>query len=290
MNDFVIFTDSTTDITPAMIADLDLQVIPLRFFIGEETYQNLPSHSELPIEDFYNKLREGVSASTAQINPTEFEDIFSSVLSQGKDALYICFSSGLSGTLSSAQQAAENLKKQYPNNRILVVDSLAASMGEGLLVYLAVQEKRSGKTLSEVYEWVKENRNHIAHWFTVDDLHHLKRGGRVSATAAIIGSALGIKPVLHVDDEGHLIPVKKVRGRKTALAALVEKLKETVRSTGKQTVFISHGDALADAEIVKKLVKDHIPKADIHINFIGPVIGAHSGPGTIALFFLASGK
>lgn len=290
MNDYVIFSDSTTDLTAQMIQELNIGIIPLSFFMEEKQYKNFPDHSSMAIKDFYNKLRGGEMASTAQINPTAFEEVFAPILESGKDILYIVFSSGLSGTYQSACIAAQTLNERFTNNEIKVVDSLAASMGEGLLVYFAAKQKEQGKTLTEVYDWVVENRNNIAHWFTVDDLHHLKRGGRVSAAAAVIGSALGIKPVLHVDDEGHLIPQKKVRGRKSSLTALVDKLEETIKDRKNQTIFISHGDSLEDAEAVKEMIKKKLPDSKIYINFIGPVIGAHSGPGTIALFFLATSK
>ncbi|GHU82714.1 hypothetical protein AGMMS50284_5040 [Clostridia bacterium] len=289
MSDYVIFSDSTTDLPPALIEELGIKVLPLTFLIDNKSYKNYPDNRDLPIEDFYTKIRAGIPSKTVQISPTDFEEAFEAVLKEGKDVLYIAFSSGLSGTYQSSEIAAKDLKDKYPNNKIIVVDSLAASMGEGLLVYFAVQQKQNGLTIDELEKWLYANRNHLAHWFTVDDLHHLKRGGRVSAAAAVFGSALNIKPLLHVDNEGHLIPVKKVRGRKQSLDGLAEKLFETVLPDCK-TFFISHGDSLADAKFVEKLIKTKIPDSKVYISHIGPVIGSHSGPGTIALFFLATAK
>lgn len=208
------------------------------------------------------------------------------MLAEGEDVLYIAFSSGLSGTCQSAFIAKQQLEEQFPGRRVEVFDSLAASMGEGLLVYLAAQQQKAGLTLDQLLAWLKENVLHLCHWFTVDDLNHLKRGGRVSAATALVGTMLGIKPVLHVDDEGHLIPVSKVRGRKQSLDELVRKMAETVLDPAGQTVFISHGDCLADAQYVEKRIRETLGVKKFYINFIGPVIGAHSGPGTVALFFL----
>lgn len=290
MNDYLIFTDSNADLTPEMIEELGIRVIPMQFTIQEKDYLDYPDHKDLDIKEFYGMMRQGNMSSTVQLNPNDFREQFTPYLEQGRDLLYIAFSSGLSGTYASACMTAQELKKEYPERKIVVVDSLAASMGEGLLVWLAVMQKRAGKSIEELEQWVIDNRNHLCHWFTVDDLHHLKRGGRVSAAAAVIGSALSIKPVLHVDDEGHLIPVKKVRGRRQSLDALVETMAQTAVDPQQQTVFISHGDALEDAKYVEKRVKEAFKIKDTHINFIGPVIGTHSGPGTIALFFVGTHK
>lgn len=290
MNNYVIFTDSTVDLTPEMVAELEIEIMSLTYSIEGKNYKDCPVRQGMSDREFYNKLREGVPCTTAQLNPSDVSAVFEETLKEGKDILYIAFSSALSGTYQSASMAAAELKKQYPNNKVIVVDSLAASMGEGLLVYMAVAKKREGYTIEELEKWVYEHRNKIAHWFTVDDLHHLKRGGRVSATAAIIGSALGIKPILHVDNEGRLIPQKKVRGRKQSLISLVNKMEETLYANVEQPVFISHGDSKEDAQFVAERIREKYPKVHISINYVGPVIGSHSGPGTIALFFLATGK
>lgn len=288
MADYQIFTDSTTDISPEMIADLDLQVIPLCYTMAGETYQNIPGGGEMDDHTFYEKLRSGVASTTAQINSEEFIQRFTPVLESGKDILYLAFSSGLSGTCQSAMIAKRELAEAFPERRVEVFDTLCASMGEGLLVYYAAMMKKEGKTMDELLDWLKENVLHLCHWFTVDDLNHLKRGGRVSATTALVGTMLGIKPVLHVDNEGHLIAMSKVRGRKQSLDALVRKMEETATNPSEQTVFISHGDCLEDAQYVADQVQKKMNPKKIYLNFIGPVIGAHSGPGTVALFFLGT--
>lgn len=286
MNDYVLLTDSTTDITPEMIENLGITVLPLSFTIQNKEYQNYPDGRDMSITEFYRLVRAGNPASTAQINTGTFLDTFESYLKDGKDVLYIAFSSALSGTYNSSALAAEELAQKYPERKIYAIDSLCASMGEGLLLYYAAKEKEMGRSIEEVRDWLLENRLHLCHWFTVDDLNHLKRGGRVSATAALVGTMLGIKPILHVDDQGRLIPVTKVRGRNQSLEALVDNMARTCLDTKEQTIFISHGDCLEDAKKVEKLVRDRFKVKDVAINFVGPVIGAHSGPGTVALFFL----
>lgn len=285
MAGYQIVTDSTTDITGEMIEELGVKVIPMCYTLEGETHRDVPQGG-MPITDFYKKLRAGSMSTTAQINSEEFAEFFTPILSGGQDVLYIAFSSGLSGTCQSALIAKRQLEEQFPGRRVEVFDSLAASMGEGLLVYLAVQQQKAGLDLDGVLAWLRENVLRLCHWFTVDDLNHLKRGGRVSAATALVGTMLGIKPVLHVDDEGHLIPVSKVRGRKQSLDELVRKMEETAIDPASQTVFISHGDCLEDALYVQKRVREKLGVPNFHLNFIGPVIGAHSGPGTVALFFL----
>lgn len=281
---YKIITDSTTDLTVEMTEALGVHVIPLKFTIDGKTYRD----REMPEKTFYAKLREGKMSSTTQINADEFVRTFEPYLQEGQDVLYIGFSSGLSGTYQSACIARDELADKYPDRTLYVFDSLCASMGEGLIVYLAAKMKENGANIDEVLAWLKANEKHLCHWFTVDDLNHLKRGGRVSAATALVGTMLGIKPVLHVDDEGHLIPVSKVRGRRQSLDALVKKMEETAIEPQNQTVFISHGDCKEDAEYVAQQVKSKLGVKHIEINFIGPVIGAHSGPGTVALFFLGT--
>lgn len=285
-----ILTDSTTDLAPEMIRELGVQVIPLCYLMEGNTYHNIPGGGEMDEPAFYNKLRAGVMSTTTQVNSEEFIQVFTPVLEAGDDILYIAFSSGLSGTCQSAHLAKKELEQKFPGRRIEVFDSLCASMGEGLLVYHAATRKNNGASLDEVLAWLKENVLHLCHWFTVDDLNHLKRGGRVSTATALVGTMLGIKPVLHVDDEGHLIPVSKVRGRKQSLDALVKKMEETAIDPQDQVIFISHGDCLEDAKYVARQAREKLGVKDVKINFIGPVIGAHSGPGTVALFFLGSSR
>ncbi len=288
MAEYQIITDSTTDLTAEMIEELELYVIPMCYMMAGRSYENIPGGGDMTDHEFYEKLRAGEMSTTAQINSEEFIARFTPFLEAGRDILYLAFSSGLSGTCQSALLAKKELEERFPGRRVEVFDTLCASMGEGLLVYHAVMLKKSGKTMDEVLSWLKENVLHLCHWFTVDDLNHLKRGGRVSAATALLGTALGIKPVLHVDDEGHLVNVAKARGRRQSLDALVKHMEETAVEPAEQTVFISHGDCLKDAQYVEQQVREKLGVKKIYVNFIGPVIGAHSGPGTVALFFLGS--
>lgn len=288
MNEYVIVTDSTTDISAKMVQELGVIVVPLKFTIEGKTYVNVPDGGEMDIRAFYQKLRQGNMSTTSQVNSEEFIDYFEPALKDGKDILYIGFSSGLSGTYQSAVMAAGELGPKYPERKIQTFDSLCASMGEGLLVYLACMLKAKGRDMDYIYSWLKLNALSLCHWFTVDDLHHLKRGGRVSSAAAMVGTMLGIKPVLHVDNEGHLIPVAKIRGRKQALDAIVKRMEDAAVNPSEQTVFISHGDCIEDAEYVAAQVKNKFKPNRIVINHVGPVIGAHSGPGTVALFFIGT--
>lgn len=288
MYPYRILTDSTTDLSPAIIAELDITVLPMTYTIDGKSYHNDPEEKDLSSHDFYEMLRAEKTSSTSQINIETFKKEAGKLAQDGFDVLYIGFSSGLSGTFNSARLAFEELNEEYPDHKFIAVDSLAASMGEGLLVYHAAKLQHSGSTIEETAQWLTDNRLHLAHWFTVDDLNHLKRGGRLSGAAAFFGTMLNIKPVLHVDDEGHLIPMQKVRGRKASLAALVERMKSDAVDPADQTVFISHGDCPADAEYVAELIRSEFGTKDIRIHSIGPVIGSHSGPGTVALFFLGT--
>ena len=283
-----IITDSTGDLTPELIRDLQLTVIPMEFTIDGKSYRNYPDGHEMSAKAFYHLLRAGKTSTTAQINAHEFMDWADPILQAGKDILYLAFSSGLSGTCQSAYLAKEELSARYPDRKIYVVDSLAASMGEGLLAYYASKMQLEGKTIDEVYQWLQDNKLHLCHWFTVDDLNHLKRGGRVSSAAALFGTMLGIKPVLHVDDAGHLIPVAKIRGRRQSLDSLVAHMEQTVTNPEEQVIFISHGDCEKDAQYVADQIRAKWNVREIVLNEIGPVIGTHSGPGTVALFFLGS--
>ena len=286
MSDFAIVTDSSADLPAGLVQEMGVEVIPLAFTIQGKTYRNYPDDREMDPKVFYQMLRGGEVATTSAANAFEFTTAVEPILQAGRDVLILAFSSGLSTTCQSAQLAAQELAEKYPERKVYAVDTLAASLGQGLLVWLAVQEKNKGKDIEEVREWVEENKLRLCHWFTVDDLHFLKRGGRISAATAVVGSMLSIKPVLHVDDEGHLINVGKARGRAASLTALVDKMEETAIDV--DTVFISHGDCLADAEKVKAMVEERFGTQKVVINHIGPVIGAHSGPGTLALFFLGT--
>lgn len=284
MSNYVIFTDSAADIKPELLNKWGVSFISLTFrFEGDDKEY---SNNEISASDFYARMREGGIAKTAAINPETFAKAFEEILSRGDDILYIGFSSGLSTTYNSAKIAMDELKEKYPERKMLAVDTLAASAGQGMLVYLAADKKNSGADIEETAQYIEDNKLKLCHWFTVDDLVYLKRGGRVSPTVAFVGNLLGIKPVLHVDNEGHLINMFKVRGRKAAIAALAEKLGELALDKKGGTVYISHGDCMNDVKALEEILKKNYgAKVDI-VADVGPVIGAHSGPGTLALFFV----
>lgn len=290
MREYALITDSTCDLPQKIVDELDIYVVNLSFIMDGKSYAGTLDSREMPITDYYAKLRAGGSSSTAQINSEEFIREFEPILQGGRDILYIAFSSGLSGTCQSAMIARKELEEKYPQRRVVVFDSRCASMGQGLLVYQAGKQRQGGADLDALHGWLKAHVLKVAHWFTVDDLNFLKRGGRVSTATALVGTMLGIKPVLHVDDEGHLIPATKVRGRKQSLDQLVKKMEETAVNPASQTVMISHGDCREDADYVAAEIKRKLGTKDFLINFIGPVVGAHSGPGTVALFFMAGGR
>ena len=286
MHDFIILTDSSADLDAALAHELGVEVIPLTFMLEGASYRNYPDNRDMDPHIFYDKQRGGITATTAAANMIDFSEAAEPHLKDGRDVLILAFSSGLSVTYNSARLAAEELSEKYPDRRIYAVDTLCASLGQGLLVWYAVQQQKQGKSIEEVRDWVEENKLHLCHWFTVDDLMHLKRGGRVSGATALLGTMLSIKPVLHVDNEGHLINMSKTRGRKASLLALVDKMTETAIDPEHQTIFISHGDCLADAQFVAEEVKKRFGVKDVFINYVGPVIGAHAGAGTVALFFM----
>ena len=286
MGKYLITTDTTADLPESYIQEAGLGMMSLSYTIDGVTYDR--SH-ELPVKEFYAKMRAGSMPTTAQVNPESARETFLQMMEEhDADILHLAFSSGLSGTCNNVTIAAESIRRERPDCRIIVVDTLCASLGQGLLVYLAAQEQRKGKSIEEVRDWAEETKLHLCHQFTVDDLHFLKRGGRISATTAVVGSMLQIKPVLHVDNEGHLINIGKARGRQASLKALVDKMEKTVTEEGRKTVFISHGDCRKDAVTVADMVRERFGTQDIRINFVGPVIGAHSGPGTLALFYLGT--
>ena len=288
MSEYVIVTDSSDDLTAGMAEELGVEVLPLSFMVKGQTYRNYPDNREMDPGAFYAMLRAGEMATTAAVNVADYTSVLEPLLEQGKDVLVLAFSSGLSATYQSSVIAVNELKEKFPERKIFTVDTLCASLGQGLLVYLAAKKQQAGASIEEVRDWAEENKLHLCHWFTVDDLHFLKRGGRISAATAVLGSMLHIKPVLHVDDEGHLINMGKARGRGASLTALVDHMEETAIDPASQVVFISHGDCLADAEKVAGDVKKRLGVKEVVINHVGPVIGAHSGPGTLALFFLGS--
>ncbi len=285
---FQIITDSSANLTDALIDALNIEIISLSYFVGEKQYESYVKGVKTDYSGFYSMLRSKESVTTSLVSYERCREAIEPLLKEGKDVLYIAFSSGLSGTYQSAKTCVDDLQKEYPDRKVFVVDSLCASMGEGLLVYHAAQQQKAGKTIEETVAWLEENKLNLCHWFTVDDLFFLKRGGRVSSTTAVVGTVLGIKPVMHVDNEGKLILVSKARGRRNALNALVDRMAQTAIDPKNQVIFISHGDCLSDAEYVADQVKKRFGVKEIVINYVDPVIGAHSGPGTLALFFLGS--
>ena len=285
MNNYIITTDTTTDLPEDYIKKHDLGIMSLTYTLEGTTYSK---DNPLDVRLFYEKMRNGSMPTTSQVNPENAKNIFLPYLKDGYDILHIAFSPGLSGSYNSTRIAAEELSEEFPDRKITIIDSLAASLGEGLLVHKAVMLKEQGADLDAVADWVEQNKLHIVHNFTVDDLFHLHRGGRVSKATAILGTMINVKPILHVDDEGHLIALSKVRGRKKSLQALVDSMEKQMGAYRSQNdiVFISHGDSLADAQYVADLVKQRFGIESFLINYVGPTIGAHSGPGTIALFYM----
>jgi DegV family protein with EDD domain len=287
--DFQIVTDSSSNLTEEIIEKYGLLVLPLTFMIDGENYQSYLEGQHVDLQQFYTMMREGKVITTSLPNLGDAQESIRRVLDAGKDVLYLGFSSGLSGTYEAVDLLLRALALEYPERKIYTVDTLAASGGEGLLVWHAIQHALAGESIEQVRDWVEANKLHLAHWFTVDDLMFLFRGGRVSRTSAWAGTLLNIKPVMHVDDEGHLIPLDKVRGRKKSLNALIDHMAQTANQPiDQQMVFITHGDCIEDAQYVAEQVKSRFGVKDVVINYVDPVIGAHSGPGTMALFFLAS--
>lgn len=291
---FKIITDSTTDLPEEYLKEHNVGCLPISYILDGVTYGR---ERQMDWKRFYAMMREeGKMPTTSQINPAEAKEQLEEYIKDctEKEILYLAFSSGLSGTCSNIRMAAEELMEEHPDIKIMVVDSLSASLGEGLFVHKAVRMRDAGKSMEETARWLTDHVLNFTHVFTVDDLFHLYRGGRVSRTAAVLGTMISIKPKLHVDDEGHLILIGKVRGRKKSLSALVDYMQEKMGSwteeNKKDYVFISHGDALEDAEYVRDLIKERFGFQNFLINHIGPTIGAHSGPGTIALFFMGESR
>lgn len=288
MAEYMISTDTSCDFPYEYVQQHQLPLVTLFYSIddvmgpdGSPTLENLKS--------FYNKMRQGALTKTQQASIEDTEKLFRTILSKGVDLLHIAFSSGLSGTANAARLAAETLKEEFPDRKIMVVDSLCASMGQGLLVDSAIRMKEAGKSIEEVAQWLEENIPHLCHLFTVEDLKYLQRGGRISKATALVGTMIGIKPVLHVDDEGKLVPLAKwYAAESSLLQALVDGMEQQIGSyrDSKQRIFISHGDCEEDARYVAELVKQRFGYEDFMISFIGPTIGSHSGPGTVALFFM----
>ncbi|MDD3957727.1 MAG: DegV family protein [Candidatus Izemoplasmatales bacterium] len=290
MSDYRIVTDSCIDLTDQLAKEIDVDVIPLTVMVKDHIYTNYLDEREISFKDFYHLLRQKHVPTTSQLNPEHFKAVWEPLLEAGQDILNISFSSALSGTYESSVKARDELKKQYPDRTIVVLDSLSASMGQGLLVFLAAAEKKSGKNLQEVAKWVEDNRLKVSHLFTVDDLNHLKRGGRLSFGRALLGSIINIKPLLHVDDQGRLVQTGMARGRRHALNKMVERMIETIENPWEQDIFISHGDCMVDVEYLKEQISKRINVKGFVTSYVGPVIGSHSGPGTLAFFYLGKDR
>ncbi len=285
MANYVIMTDSSADLSSELIDSLGIRVISLEVLMDDA--DPILNH-EIKVEEFYEKLRQKTKVTTSAVSIERFAQFMEPILAEGNDLLYLGFSSGLSGTYNAGLVAARELAEKYPERTVTTVDTLCASLGQGLLVYHAAKRQQAGASLAEVKEWVENNRLHLCHWFTVDDLFFLKRGGRVSSATAVMGTMLSIKPVMHVDNNGKLINVAKARGRKASMDTLIEKMKETAIEPATQTCFICHGDCREEAEYLAKKMKEELGVPEVVIGYTGPVIGAHSGPGTLAIFYLGT--
>lgn len=287
MRNFVITTDTTSDLPKDYLRKNNITILPLTYVLEGITYTQ---DNGLEFKEFYEKMKNGSMPTTSQVNPSQARDVFEKFCNEGYDILHVAFSSALSGSYNSAKIAAEELMEENPDCRIVVVDSLCASLGEGLLIHKAVKMKENGKTLDEIVTWMEENKLHVCHNFTPMDLFHLYRGGRVSKTAAILGTMINVKPILHVDNEGRLTPLSKVRGRKKSLITLVDNMEQQIgnyiEENKRDGVFIGHGDTPEDAQFVADLIKERFGIESFLIDYVGPVIGSHTGPGILALFFM----
>ena len=288
MSTYKIITDSACDLPKSMLQELDVAAVSLTVNFRGETRND--SVADREVKELYDAMRAGEVATTAAVNPDGWAGKIEEALSAGYDALVMTFSGGLSTTYQSAVIAANDLLETYPQRKVMVVDTCAAALGQGLFVWYAAKQRDKGLSLEELAAWVEDNKDHVAHWFTVDDLVYLKRGGRVSAATALVGTMLNIKPVLHVDNEGHLVSMVKARGRKAAINTLVSKLTELGEGWDNRTVFICHADCLADAEALAAQVKAKCGVEETFIGNLGAVIGSHAGPGTLALFFMGKEK
>jgi DegV family protein with EDD domain len=287
MNKYTIITDSSCDLSAELAAELGVKAVPLSVFVDGKQYYNYLDGSDIEPEVFYNQISDGALVTTSAINMEQVKAVMEGELFMGNDVLFLAFSSSLSGTCNCIAQAAKQLLPRYPKRKIYVVDTLCASLGEGMLVYLAAKEKEKGKSIEEVRDFSEEYKHKICHWFTVNDLGQLKRGGRISGMTALVGSMLQIKPVLHMSKEGKLESMEKAKGRNASIKAIFNKMEETAIDPKSQTIFISHGDCIEDAEKLSKMVKDKYG-CEVIINYIGPVIGAHAGKGTLAIFFIGT--
>lgn len=290
MNKYIILTDSCIDLPSRMAEEMELMVVPLSLIIDDVNYYNYLDEREITFKNFYQLLREGKTTQTSQVNPQRFIEIMEPILVSGYDILSISFSSALSGTYNSSAIAKNDLLEKYPERKIITIDSLCASMGQGLLLTYAAKLKKEGHSLDDVAKWVEENKTNLCHLFTVGDLNHLRRGGRLSYAKAILGTILKIKPLLHVNKEGKLVQTGATRGRKSSLIKMVERMEKTIINPKEQTIYISHGDCLDEIIELKQIIMERLPVKDVIINYVGPVIGSHSGINTVAIFYLGTDR
>ena len=285
MRDYIITVNSTVDTGKEWLEECNVPVIPLKYTIDGQEYTDMYGLSD---KEFFQKLREGKMSVTSQINPEEAKEMLEPYVKEGKDVLHLAFSSALSGTCNSMKIAAEELQEEYPEAKVIVVDTLCACMGEAMLLYYALKQKEAGKTIEEVAQWAEENKLHVCHKVTVDDLFHLHRGGRVSKTAAVLGTMVKVKPIIHMDDNGALQVIGKERGRKKSLHKIVDMAVERSKGWDNEIIMITHGDCLEDAEYVAKLVREKMGVENVFIHNIGTVIGSHTGPGVVATFCMGN--
>ncbi len=287
MREYVLVSDSTADLPVEVVKELDVKIVPFSYTINDEVFNYYLDERDGDIKEFYDKLRDGAMPATAQVNPAVYKDTFESIIKEGKDVLYLSFSSGLSGSYQTSKLAASMLEDDYPDSNIVIVDSVCASIGQGVLLYEAAKRKNAGASMDELTQWIENTRNTVGHWFMVEDLFHLMRGGRLSAVGAVVGSALKIKPILSVDEEGKLVVKSKARGTNKALDFIISKLKEDGGDLTKLTAIVGHADDMEKAEKIKRMaIEAGILPENIRISSIGPIIGTHVGPGMAALTFV----
>ncbi len=284
MKEFIITTDINGDVPKEMLEKYGIRTMELHYTLDGEEYSG--TDPSITPAEFYDKMRNGSMPQTMQVNPAQARETFEQAIKEGYDILHIGFATALSGSTGSAMIAAQELQEEYPDAKIIVIDSASASLGQALLIHKAAMMKEEGKSIDEVAAWVEENKTHVCHFFTVDDLNHLARGGRLKKSQAVLGTMMNVKPILYLDDSGSLLPLSKTRGRKQSLNALVQNMKEHVGDYQNDIIYISHGDCLDDVEFVKAAVEKEFGPKEFVVNYIGPTIGAHSGPATLALFFL----
>lgn len=285
MSDYIILTDSSCDLSAELAQELGLHVVPLTVMLDGTKYTNYLDWREISPAEFYGAMRSGAKSTTSAANVEEFAEAMESGLSQGKDVLYVGFSSGLSGTYNASRLAAEELREKYPERKIYTIDTLCAAAGQGMLCYRASQMRSEGRSIDEVHDWIEENKMKVNHWVTVDDLKYLRAGGRISATTAVVGTMLNIKPLIRMDNDGKLESVGKVRGRKAAIKALFDYAKNRAVEPQKQVMFINHAECPDEAEYLADMLKKQLQVKDVIISTLGPVIGSHTGPGLLVVFF-----